>query len=323
MPVVDSNYKGPPFFYVNGHFETIIPSVTRKFKDVTYNREKIETPDDDFLNLDWIKNDNKRLLVISHGLEGGSDRQYVTAMAHLFRDKGWDILAWNNRSCNGEMNRQRILYHHAASYDLRTVIDHALKTNDYDEVCLVGVSLGGGQTLRYLGQEDEFGLPDQINKAAVISVPCSLPESVDTLSLKSNRVYEKRFLKKLKKKVRLKAAQYSDIDVSNLDQIDTLEAFDQQYSAPMHGFSDRAAFYEHCNPFPFLSKISKDIFILNALNDPLLVGNCFPYALAEKMPNLYLETPERGGHVGFAIAGEQYSYAEARTLEFFQNAEFK
>ncbi|WP_317040716.1 YheT family hydrolase [Roseivirga misakiensis] len=292
--------------------------MTRKIKGVVYQREQIETPDDDFLNLDWVKNSNKRLLVISHGLEGGSDRHYVTGMAKLFQENNWDVLAWNNRSCNGEMNRQRILYHHAASYDLRSVVDHAVNAHDYEEVCLVGVSMGGGQTLRYLGQEAEFGLPEAVKKAVVISVPCSLPESVDTLSLKGNRVYEKRFLQKLKEKVKAKAIQYPDIDVSGLDQIEKLEEFDERYSAPLHGFKNRAAFYEHCNPFPFIKKITRELLILNALNDPLLIGNCFPYALAKSMQNLYLETPERGGHVGFAIPRQLHTYAEKRTLEFFE-----
>ena len=320
MPVVSSNYKGPPFFYMNGHFETIIPSMSRKIEGVNYEREQIETPDDDFLNLDWLKNGHEKLLVISHGLEGGSDRHYVLAMAKLFSENGWDVLAWNNRSCNGEMNRQRILYHHAASYDVRTVVDHAMAVGSYDKVAMVGMSMGGGQTIRYLGEEREFGLPQQVKRAVAISVPCSLPESVDTLALRSNKVYEKRFLNKLKDKLRRKAAQYPDIDIARLDEIKTLEAFDETYSAPLHGFESRADFYVHCNPFPFISKISKELLILNALNDPLLVGNCYPYELAKGMSNVYLEAPKRGGHVGFVITGSEYTYSELRTLEFLTNS---
>lgn len=323
MPLVNSNYKRPPFFYLNGHFETIIPSMTRRVSGVDYQREQIETPDGDFLNIDWIKGGNNRLLIITHGLEGGSDRHYVTGLARLFLKQGWDVAAWNNRSCNGEMNRQRILYHHAASYDLRTVVDHALNTKDYAEVAMVGFSMGGGQTLRYLGEEPDFGVPDQIKKAVVISVPCSLPESVDTLSLKGNRVYEQRFLKKLKDKIKRKAEQYSDIDITNLDEIKTLEAFDEMYSAPLHGFASRADFYVHCNPFPYISKISREVLILNALNDPLLIGNCFPYELAKKMSNVYLETPKRGGHVGFALSGSEFTYSELRTFEFIDKSSFK
>ena len=193
MPLVESNYKKPPFYYLNGHLETIIPSIIRKVKGIHYQRERIETPDDDFLNIDWLKGGNDRVLVLSHGLEGGSDRHYVMGMSKLFHNNSWDVAAWNNRSCNGEMNKQRILYHHAASYDLRSVVQHVLETGKYKEVALVGISMGGGQTVRYLGQEDEFGLPDEIRKAMVISAPVSLIESAKTLLIKSNRLYEKHF----------------------------------------------------------------------------------------------------------------------------------
>ena len=316
MPVLESNYKGPPFYYVNGHFETIVPSMIRRVKGVTYEREQIDTPDDDFLNIDWLKKGHKRLLVISHGLEGGSDRHYAMGLAKLFHQNGWDVAAWNNRSCNGEMNRQRILYHHAASYDLRSVVDHITKNYQYDEIALVGISMGGGQTIRYLGEEAEFGLPEQIKKAVVISAPVSLVESAKTLLEKENRVYEKRFLDKLKVKIKAKAAQFDDIDIEGIDEINSLSVFDNRYSAPLHGFKDAKEFYSFCDPFPFVEKVSKELLILNALNDPLLIGDCFPYDLASASKNIYLETPKRGGHVGFARFGKEFTYSEIRTLDF-------
>jgi len=316
MPVLDSNYKGPPFYYLNGHFETILPSMFRKVKGVAYNREQIETADDDFINIDWVKSGSNKLLVISHGLEGGSDRAYARGLAKLFHQNGWDIAAWNNRSCNGEMNRQKILYHHAASYDLRAVVDHAVSLNIYDEIALVGISMGGGQTIRYLGEEPEFPIPQQIKKAAVISAPVSLIESAKTLVLKENRVYEQRFLRKLKAKIKGKAVQYPEIDIEGLDRMSTLKEFDNKYSGPLHGFADAKEFYEYCDPYPFLNKISKQVLILNALNDPLLAGNCFPYELASSSKNIHLETPKRGGHVGFKRLGKEFMYSEMRTLEF-------
>jgi predicted alpha/beta-fold hydrolase len=316
MPLIESNYKRPPFYYINGHLETIIPSMIRKIKEVDYQRERIDTPDEDFLNIDWLRGGHKRILVLSHGLEGGSDRHYAMGMAKLFFSHGWDVAAWNNRSCNGEMNKQRILYHHAASYDLRAVVDHVLSTGDYDEVALVGISMGGGQTVRYLGQEDEFGLPKELKKAVVISAPVSLIESAKTLLKRSNRVYEKRFLRKLKVKVKGKALQYPDIDISRLDQMSTLKEFDNTYSGPLHGFKDAKEFYAFCDPYPFLKKVTKELLILNALNDPLLEGNCYPYELAKSKSNITLETPKRGGHVGFVQSGKEFTYSEERALDF-------
>ncbi|RKQ49051.1 hypothetical protein BXY85_0038 [Roseivirga pacifica] len=316
MPLVESSYKRPPFFYANKHLETIIPSLTRKIDGVLYTREQIETPDDDFLNVDWVKNGNNRLLVISHGLEGGSDRHYVKGLAKLFSQHGWDVAAWNNRTCNGEMNRQRILYHHAASYDLRTVVEHCITTESYKEVVLAGISMGGGQTLRYLGEESEFGLPKEVTKAVAISAPCSLIESAATLKNGFNKVYGQKFLNKLKSKIQKKAEQFPDIDVNGIEKIKDLTLFDELYSAPIHGFKSAEEFYEHCNPYPFLKQITRDVLIINALNDPMLVGECFPVSVAESNPHIHLEIPKRGGHVGFMLPNSEFTYSEKRTLEF-------
>lgn len=315
MPVQTSDYKGPPFFYLNGHFETVIPSISRKIEGVKYQRERIDTPDDDFLDIDWIRSGNKKLLVISHGLEGNSDRHYVAGLAKLFNQNGWDILAWNNRTCGGEMNRQKILYHHAASYDLRTVIEHANKKFDYKAISLVGISMGGGQTLRYLGERD-FPIPANLHKAVAISAPCSLIESAKTLDLAINKVYANKFLTRLRAKIKQKAAQFPEIDITGIDEIKTLKEFDDRYSGPIHGFKGAKEFYEFCDPFPFIKQIHVPVLLLNALNDPLLQGDCYPYALAEAMPNLFLETPKRGGHVGFIMPRNEFAYSELRALEF-------
>lgn len=321
MPILNSKYQGPPFYLFNKHLETIVPSIFRKIEGVTYEREQIDTPDNDFLNLDWIKGGNDRLLVISHGLEGGSDRHYVTALAKLFSQDGWDILAWNNRSCNGEMNRAKILYHHAASYDLRSAVDHAVAKRRYQRICLTGISMGGGQTLRYLGEHEKHPIPDIVDQAVVVSTPCSLVESAEVLNERSNRIYEKRFLQKLKVKIKAKAQQYPEIDVTGIDEIDKLREMDDRFSGPLHGFKDGKEFYEFCDPYPFISKIKHKILILNALNDPMLVGRCFPRDLAEQMDNLYLEITKRGGHVGFALPNSEYSYSELRTFEFLNQVQ--
>ena len=104
MPLLESSYR-PPLLMMNGHVSTIVPSVWRRVEGVHYERERIETPDNDFLDLDWCFSDSKNLVVITHGLEGSSKRPYVLGMAKYFRSKGWNILAWNCRSCSGEINR--------------------------------------------------------------------------------------------------------------------------------------------------------------------------------------------------------------------------
>ena len=105
MPlIVESSYR-PPAYLLNGHWETIIPSTFRKITDVAYQRERLELADGDFLDLDWLKQSSAKLVIISHGLEGSSERHYAKGMAKFFYRHGWDALAWNCRGCSGEMNR--------------------------------------------------------------------------------------------------------------------------------------------------------------------------------------------------------------------------
>ncbi len=134
MPVVASAYGGGPFFLFNRHLQTIIPGLFRKQDDILYSRERIITPDQDFLDLDWAPNGNQRLAIISHGLEGSADRPYVLGMVKAMHTIGLDALAWNFRSCSGEPNKLLRSYHMGATDDLETVVNHVLAKNKYQEI---------------------------------------------------------------------------------------------------------------------------------------------------------------------------------------------
>jgi len=317
MPLVPySSYKGPPAYYLNGHFETIIPSLFRKVAGLTYTRERIDTADGDFLDLDWAGVGSERLLIVSHGLEGGSDRHYARGLAKLFTGVGLDVLVWNNRSCSGEMNRRPVLYHHGCSDDLRTVVEYVLSLNRYNDLFLSGISMGGAQTLKYLGEQG-VNLPPTIKAAAVYSTPCNLPASAATLRYRSNRFYKNRFLHKLKTKVRRKAQQFPDlIDVELLDRVHDFDTFDTHFTAKLHGFSDAEDFYRSVSADRWMAQIQVPTLILNAQNDPLLEGPCYPIDMAERHPYLYLEMPKRGGHTGFTLGGEEFTWAEQRVWQF-------
>jgi uncharacterized protein len=317
MPIIShSTYQGPPRYLINGHFETIIPSIFRKVEGVKYQRERISTSDGDFLDLDWSKVGSKRLLVISHGLEGSSDRHYVKGLVKLFNLNGFDALAWNNRSCSGEMNIAPKLYHHGASEDLKAVIHEVLNKGQYDEIYLSGISMGGAQTLKYLG-EAGAGLPKEIKKAAVYSTPCNLASSAATLKLKGNAFYKKRFLGKLKIKMISKAGQFPDlIDLKLLETINDFDQFDTHFTAPLHGFKDAMDFYKSVSADNWMKDIQIPTLIVNALNDPLLGEACYPKAIVKDHGHLFLEMPEKGGHTGFILKGQEFTWVEGRVLEF-------
>lgn len=304
----------PPFFLFNAHLETIYPALLRRVALTRYTRERIDTPDDDFLDIDWLRKGYDRLAILSHGLEGSSTRAYVKGMAKALHDRGFDVMAWNFRGCSEEMNRQRRFYHSGATDDLDTVVRHASETRGYQAIYLVGFSLGGNLTLKYLGERPAS---PAIRRAVAISVPLDLRTSCHKISRPSNRIYANRFLRSLKRKIRIKAQLRDDIDPSMLEGIRTLEEFDDRYTAPLHGFESALHYYEQCSALRFLNSITTPTLIINTRNDPFLSEECFPIEAVRQHRFVDLEVPSRGGHVGFTQFNKNGLYwSEQRAVEF-------
>jgi predicted alpha/beta-fold hydrolase len=318
MPLIKSNYTAP-WWMRHGDVATIIPNIFYAQVNPGYVRERITTPDKDFIDLDWLRAEgNKKLLIISHGLEGNSTRPYVVRMANYFYERGWDILAWNCRSCSGELNLQPRFYHHGATDDVEAVVDKALERSRYSAIVMTGFSMGGNLTLKYLGEQNT-SLPPVIKGAVVYSTPVDLPSSVAEMGRRRNHYYKMRFLKKLEVKVKAKALVLKDRFPSvDFKRIREFPDFDNLITAPIHGFKDADDFYKKVSSKPFIKHITVPTLIVNALNDPFLGKDCFPYEEVQDMPHVYLETPPNGGHVGFTLSGKDYSYMELRTEEFLK-----
>lgn len=314
MPIINSSYPNPPFYLFNSHLETIVPSLFRKIEG-TYERERLELTDGDFLDLDWMRGNQGKLVIISHGLEGNSERHYSKGVAHYFYQRGWDALAWNCRGCSGEMNRLPRFYHHGATEDIAAVIDHALQKK-YTQIALVGFSMGGSMSLKYIGERKDK-LPPEIKSTVVFSVPCDLGSSARELDKPNKKFYLNRFLKKLEKKIKTKSQKFPDlISIDGFEKIKTFRDFDNRYTAPLHGFSDADDFYTKASSGPYLSLIQIPALIVNAINDPFLPDACYPRDVAKTHPYVHLETPERGGHVGFSLAGKSENWMAVRAFEF-------
>lgn len=311
--MVAGEYQRPSLMW-NRHLETIFPATFRITPAPPYERERIPTPDGDFLDLDWVHRGPEHLLIISHGLEGNSQRPYVRGLVRAFAKPGWSVLAWNYRGCSGEMNRQRRFYHSGATDDLATVVDHAASRH-FRHISLAGFSLGGNLTLKYLGEPRPR--PANLHRAIAFSVPLHLHSSCLELIRPHNWLYNTNFLISLRKKIRLKAAQYPDIDLRPLNKITNLFQFDDVYTGPLHGFSDAADYYARSSSLQFLPGISIPAMIINARNDPFLSARCFPAATDYQNPQVQTAYPMQGGHVGFAQFGSKGLYwSELKTLEF-------
>lgn len=315
MPIIQkSTYKAPFWLYSN-HLETIIPSIIRKTKPLDYQRERITTRDHDFLDLDYILNSNNRIVILSHGLEGHSNKAYMMGMAHKFSKKNWDVLSWNCRSCSKEINITPKLYHHGATEDLEDVIAHTI-SKGYKKIVLIGFSLGGSLLVKYLGEKGKR-IPSEILGGVAFSIPGQLSSCAKHLSDPDNKLYLNKFLEKLKAKVKLKAQQFPDIfNLSGIDGIDNFYDFDSRYSAPLYGFNTVEDFYDHASASNYIEGIKLPTLLVNSLNDPMFPDDCYPYKEAEDHNYFFLETPKRGGHMGYWRPGQKESWAEKRAYQF-------
>ena len=160
MPLIEFDDYRPALPFRNGHVSTIYPVYFRKQKHPGYDRVRINTPDDDFLDIDFIKSGSNKVALLCHGLEGSSESQYILSLSKLLSQNGYDTAAINYRGCSGEANLQPIMYHSGATYDLHTVINFLEK--DYDQIDLIGFSLGGNLTLKYLGENIRMDLPSDL-----------------------------------------------------------------------------------------------------------------------------------------------------------------
>jgi predicted alpha/beta-fold hydrolase len=301
----------------NGHLQTILPSLLRRINGVAYQRERITTPDDDFIDLDWSCRGGRHLVVLCHGLEGSSRAAYMLGMARAFNRAGWDAVAYNYRGCSGQINRRLRAYHSGATDDLALVYDHIRRHRSYHSLGFVGFSLGGNLVLKYLG-ENSSSLDPRRHWATAISVPCDLAASARQLDRAVNQVYNWRFLRTLIRKARWKANRYPGrIDTARLNAVRSLKSFDDLYTAPVHGFRNARDYWQRCSALGFLERIRVPTLLINALNDPFLDRSCFPYDIARRHTKLFLETPPSGGHVGFLSTRLSAPFwHETRSIQF-------
>lgn len=296
-----SNYPGPPWYQFNGHLQTILPAFGGP--EVNYRRERLDLPDGDFVDLDWLQQEqgSSALVILTHGLEGNSQRPYMRSAAHFFQERGWDALAWNCRSCSGEMNRALRLYHHGEIEDIHAVTAYALQQGSYSKIVLIGYSMGGAMLTKYLSVHHDR-LPEAIIGGIAFSSPFDLEASVEALELPGNSIYKKRFLRQLSEKIRIKNERFPGIvNIDKLADIRAWRDFDEWFTAPLLRLNGAKEFYEIASAKNFVHTLNRPVLAVSALNDPIITDDCLPLAEAPRHPYLQLELTKEGGHVGFSL----------------------
>lgn len=318
MPLLSSTFN-PPALLRSPHAQTIIPSLFRKPKVPDVGIRSLETSDGDILLYKLFTKGSPRLAIISHGLEGSFESSYVRGMVASLFDNGWDVLTWNMRGCGDIPNRLMTWYHSGKSDDLKSVISFAL-TLSYGEIALIGFSIGGNITLKYLGEEGS-SVSSLISCAVTISVPMDLKGSAQVLSKKRNSIYMQYLLRPLRRRMRSKSSAYPQhFDIKGLSGIRTFYDFDKRFTAPFHGFSSVEEYWERSSSLRYLSTITIPTLAISALDDPFLSPSCLPHEIARAHPCLYLETPQHGGHVGFIDSlGLEQTWVEERAHAFLEH----
>jgi len=306
----------PALPFRHPHLSTIYPTLFRRVPLVSYERERITTPDGDFLDVDWSRVGSTRAALVIHGLEGDSYRAYMQGMVRALNRRGWDVAALNLRGCSGTPNRRLRFYHSGATEDVETAVAH-VRALSYRTLALVGFSLGGNLVLKYLGERGT-AVPSAVQAAVALSVPVDLLGCADALERPGNVVYRWRFLRQLRAKVEAKAAQFPEaLSTAAFAHIRSLRDFDEHYTAPIHGFAGATDYYTRASSLPLLPSIAVPTLLVNAANDPFLSESCYPETIAARHAALTLSTPRYGGHVGFVEPNPAGDYWSETTAGLF------
>jgi uncharacterized protein len=303
----------------NRHLQTIWGPLFRR-RRLALRRERFETPDGDFLDLDWLDGAARSpLLLVLHGLEGSARSHYVVGLVRRAASRGWRAVVVHFRSCSGEPNRLPRFYHAGDTGDLDEVLRDLVRREPGARVGAVGVSIGGNVLLKWLGEQEEQA-PAELVAAVGISVPFNLAPCAQALDVGLPRVlYTAGFLRTCRAKVREKARRYpAFVDVGAALRARTFAEYDQVVTAPLGGFAGAADYWVRASCAPWLPRVRRPALLLNALDDPFVPPEALP-EVRTLPPWIVAELTPRGGHVGFIEGRWPWtadSWAERRAIEF-------
>ena len=296
---VNGLYRAPPWL-PGGHAQTICPAFVPR-PSVVYRRQRIDTPDGDFVDFDWVQSEapaDAPVVVLFHGLEGSSGSHYALALMALLASIGWRGVVPHFRGCSGEPNRLARAYHSGDYAEVGWMLHTIRALAPNAPMFAAGVSLGGSALLNWLGRE-EHRARDILEAAAAVSTPLDLTAAGIAIGQGLNRIYSRHFLSTLVPKALAMARRFPVVlDAAAIAPCRTMYRFDDVVTAPLHGFGGADDYWMRASSKPWLKGIAVRTLVLNARNDPFIPAESLP-SRAEASAAVTLEQPEDGGHGGF------------------------
>jgi len=303
--MIEKSLFKPAWWLSNAHAQTLFPTLTRYVKTPIDRVERFELPDGDFVDLAWAVNGLSKdtpLVIFLHGLGGNVHSSYVAGQLRAFNRSGWRGVLMHFRGASHEPNRLPRAYHSGDTADLDCLL-RALAVREPDtKKAVVGVSLGGNVLLKWLGEQ---GAQSLIEAAVAVSVPFELRGVADRINQGFSRFYQSYLLRRLRgvfMKKRDKHFRQWPASMANIDSFSCFWTFDENVTAPLHGFRHVHAYYKDASSRQYLAKIATPTLILHSLDDPFMTPAVIP-TVEELSKDVVLELSERGGHVGF-ITGQ-------------------
>lgn len=317
--ITESSYQ-PAWWLPGPHAQTIWPGLFKRKYNLSLDWERLELPDNDFIDLVWTPVTGGPIVTVLHGLEGSINSHYAKGIMAALYKKGWTAVLMHFRGCSGTHNRLAKGYHSGETSDLRFVIKLIKSRYPQQQLAVTGFSLGGNVLLKYLG---EYHKDTNIVAAIAVSVPFDLSAAADRLMRGYSRIYQYYLLKQIRKRISDKYRNRNDapFSINELNKWNNFHLFDHHVTAPLHGFSSGKEYYALSSSRQFLGSIKIPTLIIHALNDPFLTKEAIP-AVSELSENVTLELCREGGHAGF-IAGkipwQPHYWLEERIPEFLSN----
>ena len=314
-----------PWWLPGSHPQTIYPYVFLRRAPPAYRRERVDAPDGDFVDFDWLEgpkaSKDSPIVVLFHGLEGSSRSHYATAILNAAADRGWRGVVPHWRGCSGDPNRLPRAYHSGDHAEVDWMLGTIRARSGAAPLYALGVSLGGSALLNWLGREGQKSRA-WLASAAAVSAPIDLMASGTSLDRGLNRIYMRNFLHTLLPKAVEKLGRFPGLyDAAALRRVASMRAFDDLVTARLHGFRDVDDYWTNGSSKPHLRGIQLRTLVLNAFNDPFIPGASLP-GPGEVSEAVTLEQPRHGGHVGFTSSPfpGRLEWFTGRLLDYFATA---